>query len=58
HRYEVPPRKEWERDVWWMDDEVIGVLEDWEEELYGVVVKPTELYTNSPVEKGEKSEEE
>ncbi|KAJ3287950.1 hypothetical protein HDU79_005316 [Rhizoclosmatium sp. JEL0117] len=34
HRYEVPPRAEWEKDVWWQDEDGIGELEDWEVELY------------------------
>ncbi|KAJ3402340.1 hypothetical protein CcCBS67573_g00226 [Chytriomyces confervae] len=36
HRYEVPPREEWGKDVWWTDEDEIGILEDWEEEAYGV----------------------
>ncbi|KAJ3015560.1 UNVERIFIED_CONTAM: hypothetical protein HDU68_012679 [Siphonaria sp. JEL0065] len=34
HRYEVPPRETWAADVWWTDDDEIGVLEEWEEDLY------------------------
>ncbi|KAI9321088.1 hypothetical protein BDR26DRAFT_883927 [Obelidium mucronatum] len=34
HRYEVPPRETWAADVWWTEEDDIGVLEDWEEELY------------------------
>ncbi|KAJ3234829.1 hypothetical protein HDU81_001099 [Chytriomyces hyalinus] len=36
HRYEVPPREEWGKDVWWTDEDEIGILEDWEEEAYGL----------------------
>ncbi|TPX75452.1 hypothetical protein CcCBS67573_g03270 [Chytriomyces confervae] len=47
HRYDVPPREEWASDVWWTDEDDIGVLEDWEEEKYGVAGRVGNLMTVS-----------
>ncbi|KAI8609362.1 hypothetical protein BC830DRAFT_1150980 [Chytriomyces sp. MP71] len=41
HRYDVPPRQEWAHDVWWTDDDEIGILDPEEEELYGINRRPT-----------------